>query len=480
MDLYVDITNWPLFVPQPSPVSCDYVSKVVISADSWSIYNGQLLESIRQSNYKNAVFNAAYTLQIIFKSNNKTLNKGADAYQNAEEFVEFVKQMVPNVVTVAMNNSCKYIANDDITCMLGNRLMESLLSIGSNRIMEHSVSYSQVAVYPQPLIGLTSITCDWDENCDNVRELICSNHKSLRQLSVSSRIVVDIELLLLTGTNSFLTYPQLRELKLLKCAPTNFMKRASDSYVPFPFLKLLEISSFDEFPDHLLQTTIKHLESLKMTINDTIAQELLLSNLVTGNHANLKHVEIRSNDDGLEVFSPCTDAIIDVGIALGKTANSLVISGFKIQQSTLLNNLAGVKMKSIKRLDLRSFTVNFDTLVALLKTFTNLQHLHCKHIQLGNNYEGKKLTNLLNDTVAKYHPFNTDLRFITAKNRLYVAESSMAKGALVMALLCRNLKKIVVDKGNVKFYNDALNKLVEENDLEKHLVSSIPLPLFIA
>ncbi|KAI9471097.1 hypothetical protein BX667DRAFT_520277 [Coemansia mojavensis] len=478
-DLYVDISNWPLFVPQPNPVTWDCVSKVIITADSWSIYNGQLLECFLRSSYKDAVFNAAYNLQIIFKSNNKKLGEDAHVYKNAYEFVAFVKQMVPNVVTVEVNNNCKYIANDDITCMLGNRLMENLLSIGSNKVLEHGVSYSLVAIYPQPLSGLTSIKCDWDENCDIIRELICNNHKSLKHLSVLSDVVVEIELLLMTETNSFITYPQLRELKLVKCTHADFMKRASDSYVPFPSLKLLDISAFDEFPDYLLQATVKHLRCLKMTINDTIAQGLLLSNLVADNHANLKYVELRSSDKRLEMYSPCTDAIIDVAMALGTAANILVLSGFKIAPSTLLHNLIGVKMKSIKMLDLHSFDVDFDALVALLKAFANLQHLRCRHIHLGNNYEGKKLINLLNDMVAKYHPLNTDLRFITTRSRLYDAES-MVRSALVIALLCRNLKKITVDKDNVQYYNDAMNKLVYENNLEKHLISSVSFPLFFA
>ncbi|KAJ2851062.1 hypothetical protein IWW36_001409 [Coemansia brasiliensis] len=205
-----------------------------------------------------------------------------------------------------------------------------------------------------------------------------------------------------------------------------------------------------------------------------------MSKVVSDKCANLKHVELSSNERRLENFSDCTPAIIDLAIALGINAKSLALIGFRIAKRTLLENLVGVRMKSIRVLDLCAFNVEFDTLLAVLKAFTNLQHLRCNCICLGNNYEGKRLIDLLNDMVAAYHPFNTNLAFITAKCLYYIDKSSVAKGALVTALLCRKLKKIIVDKGKMEMYNDAVKMLLEENDLEKHLAPSISFPLFFA
>ncbi|KAJ2672444.1 hypothetical protein IWW42_002809 [Coemansia sp. RSA 1085] len=75
-------------------------------------------------------------------------------------------------------------------------------------------------------------------------------------------------------------------------------------------------------------------------------------------------------------------------------------------------------MKSIKMLDLHSFDVDFDALVALLKTFANLQHLRCRHIHLGNNYEDESPS-------IRHMAYNFTTQQLTAKTNKYVKTVSL-------------------------------------------------------
>ncbi|KAJ2028113.1 hypothetical protein GGI08_009801 [Coemansia sp. S2] len=241
------------------------------------------------------------------------------------------------------------------------------------------------------------------------------------------------------------------------------------SIAPFPNLFMLVVPlEYPFYNDVLFQGNNDTLKYLELCMDTETANMLNRCRVFDGKHKRLRTVSIReSNRAGGRANVPINE-LSKVLTNMARSAEKLVLSSSRLITSLMVAVHNNNYFTHVRLLELREGLLSLAYVLRLLKQFPALVKFTCGIAELGDELEHVDLDKLPDYIVSSYGETGKLLQTWCTKYYSKLFDVKTADIALLLALVCPKLRRVVALKANVPDFNTRLKDAIQSGPYRKY------------